>query len=188
MPEYFEVADCLVALGGDAGNTVPKRRVTAGEIAVLQVIHGNDAILEVKPLGKIERSQRTERERLKAVYGGATDGQGNSLVEKLYPGAAARVFERLNELALVDEQFAAERKGLGGSERQAAAMAAREKGVDLSVIDDSKIIPFGEGEGTRPVAATEAPADEGDDIDDIAADTTVADPAAEQPAGDGALG
>ena len=173
MPDYFEVADCLVALGGDAGNTVPKRRVTAGEIAVLQTIHGNDAILEVKPLGKIERSQRTERERLKAIYGGARDSQGNSLVEKLYPGAAARVFERINELMLVDEQFAAERRGQGGTERMAAAVEAERKGIDLSVIDESKIIPFAEGEGQRPTAAPMG--DEQEDIDDLPADTGVSD-------------
>lgn len=172
MPDFFEVADCLVALGGDHGNTVPKRRVTAGEIAVLQVIHGTDAIAEVKPLGKIERSQRVERERLKTIYGGARDNQGNSLVEKMYPGAAARVFERLDELQLVDAQFAAERIGRGGSERQAAALAASEKSVDLNV-KDKDIIPFGEGEGGRPAQDTEGE-DGGDgDLEDLAADTSM---------------
>lgn len=193
MPDFFEVADCLVAIAGDRGNTVPKRRVTAGEIAVLQVIHGNDAVLEVKPLGKIVRSQRTERERLKALYGGARDNNGNSLLEKLYPGAAARIFERLEELVLVDEQFAAERKGLGGSERQAAALEASQKGIDLSIVDESEIIPFGEGEGQRPATSAGGDygneGDGGEDLDDLPADTGFSNeqPAADQTAGADAL-
>lgn len=151
MPDFFEVADVQVALGGDINNTVPKSRVTAGEIAVLQTIHGNDAVFEVKPLGKIQRPQREERARLHAIYGGARDNNGDSLVEKLYPGVAARVFERLDELNLVDGQFAAERVGRGGSERQKAALADAEKGISLEPPTDDQIIPFAAGEGQPPV-------------------------------------
>lgn len=105
MPNSFEIAHCFVALGGDIQNTVPKSNVTAAEIAVLQVIHGNDAVRDIEPVGSIQRSQREERERLRAVYGRARDSEGRSLVEVLYPGAAARTFEKLDELQLEDVQF-----------------------------------------------------------------------------------
>lgn len=124
----FEIADCWVRLGGDALNTVPKAGVTAAEIAVLQIIHGNDAVREVRPIGTLERTQRVERERLKSIYGNAKDRDGNVLVERLYPGAAARVFETLDELILVDEQFAADRVGRGSTQAQSDAMAAADEG------------------------------------------------------------
>jgi len=140
----FEVADVLVALGGDIGNTVPKR-VTAAEIALLQVIHGNDAITEVKLIGTVARSQRAERSRLQAIYGNAKNNNGEPHIEKLYPGAAARVFEKLDELMLDDSQFAAVRIGRGGSARQRAMIAEAEAGMRLAA-DDGELIPAPEPE------------------------------------------
>lgn len=105
MPDVFEIADLHVALGGDSLNTVPRFGVTAAEIAVLQVIHGSDAVHDITPRGTIERPQRVERQRLAAVYGSARDRDGRLHVETLYPGAAARVFEKIDELELGDTQF-----------------------------------------------------------------------------------
>ncbi len=100
----MEIANVMLALGGDTGNTVPKRGVTAAEIAVLRSIHGNEAVFDIEPLGDVERSQREERGRLKAVYGRAMDGNQNSIVESLFPGAAARLFEKIEELE-IDDSF-----------------------------------------------------------------------------------
>jgi hypothetical protein len=165
----FEVADVLVALGGDIGNTVPKR-VTAAEIALLQMIHGNDAITEVKLIGTVSRAQRAERSRLQAIYGGAKNNQGEPLIEKLYPGAAARVFEALDELSLVDAQFAAVRVGRGGSARQRAMIADAEAGARLAA-DDGEMTPTPEPE--------EGDEDEGD-LPELPADD---EPAEQSPVG-----
>jgi hypothetical protein len=130
MPK-FDVADVHVKLGGDALNTVPKSGVTAAEIAVLQMIHGGDAVYDIRPTGQVERTQRVERERLKTIYGGAKDTDGNSHLERLYPGAAARVFETLDELNIVDELFATTaRAGIGRS--AAASELAASEAEDLA--------------------------------------------------------
>lgn len=103
----MQTANILVALGGDQNNTVPKSHVTAAEIAVLQAIHGADAIIDVEPVGDVEVSARDERERLEGVYGRAKDQNGNTIIGLVYPGAAARLFQNLDELNLVPEQYKA---------------------------------------------------------------------------------
>lgn len=101
----MQTANILLSLGGDHNNTVPKYGVTAAEIALLQAIHGNDAVTEVEPLGDIQVTNREELERLNGEYGGAKDNQGNRIVELVYPGRAAAVFRSLDELELIPEQF-----------------------------------------------------------------------------------
>lgn len=106
----LQTANFLLALGGDIGNTVPKFGVTAGEIAVLQAIHGADAIHDLEPAGEVERSHREEIERLRSVYGGATDGEGQRVIDQVYPGRGARVVETIDELGLAPEQFKAKER------------------------------------------------------------------------------
>ena len=157
----MEVANVMVALGGDMFNTVQKTRVTAAEIAVLQMLHGKDAIHDVQPLGRIEREQRVELARVKHIYGAARNGKGDSVVESLYPGGAARVFERLNELDLDDSQFMSARNGVGGSARQAEETAAREKAL---AITDDMIEPLVD-EVIERGAVEEQPGEEPDELE-----------------------
>lgn len=103
----MQTANILLALGGDAGNTVPKYNVTAAEIAVLAGIHGHDAITEVFPTGEISRSHREELERLSLTYGAARNSENVPIIKTIYPGAGARVFVELAELGLAPSQFAA---------------------------------------------------------------------------------
>ncbi|MGZ5987405.1 MAG: hypothetical protein ACXWLZ_00010 [Rhizomicrobium sp.] len=101
----MQIANCLVSLGGDHGNTVSKFHVTAAEIAVLRAIHGEDAVNDIEPIGDVKRSNREERARIGAIYGQAKTPDGKaSIVESMFPGVAARVFETIAELEL-DESF-----------------------------------------------------------------------------------
>lgn len=106
----MQTANIMLAIGGDRGNTVPKYAVSVAEIALLRAIHGADAVFDVEPLeapamdeGKAV-SNRAELNRLRHVYD-AKDADGNRVVDQVYPGAAARVFETLDELELADEYF-----------------------------------------------------------------------------------
>jgi hypothetical protein len=100
----MQTANIMVALAGDRGNTVPRYGVTAAEIAVLRAIHGEDAVHDVDPIdGGVRRSNRDELRRLKETY--MAGGKTHPAVEALYPGAAARVFENIEELELPDEAF-----------------------------------------------------------------------------------
>lgn len=62
--------DCKVRLSGSLYNEVPKFDVTAPEIYILRVMHGDDAVVEVVETGKNKVSQSEERERLMDIYGG----------------------------------------------------------------------------------------------------------------------
>lgn len=108
MPK-IEVANILLALGGDNGNTVPKYSVTVAEVAVLRVIHGNEAVTDVQPTGFVETTHRAEIGRLMERYGRSVDGRFEAkAVTLLFPGAAARVFERFEELEMPEEFYKAE--------------------------------------------------------------------------------
>ena len=140
MADIFETAHCEVALGGDINNTVVKYDMTAGEIAVLQIIHGKDAVTSIEPSGTVRRSNRVEKARLTAIYGRAADRNGNSLLEKLYPGAAARIFQRLDELELSGSQFKPGLAPEGIDEADAAEQKAINEGsllADGSVDEDA---------------------------------------------------
>lgn len=107
----MQTANILLAIGGDKGNTVPKYRVSAAEIALLRAIHGDEAVFDVEPLdlpavdeeGEV-LTNRDELQRLKRAYQAAKI-DGKLVAEMLYPGAAARVFETLGELGLPEEYF-----------------------------------------------------------------------------------
>lgn len=109
----METANILLSLGGDSGNQVPKFGVTAAEIAVLRLIHGEGAVTDIEPGETLEDvSDREERERLALKYAQAKiegpGGQKTSVVDSIYPGAAAHVFRQLDELDIPEEFFKAE--------------------------------------------------------------------------------
>ncbi len=107
----MQTAHILLAIGGDAGNTVPKRNVRASEIAVLRAIHGDQSVTEIEPAEDDASftTHKAEIARLTAIYGKeGPNGKDISVVADLYPGAAARVFEDLAELEIPDDFYKAE--------------------------------------------------------------------------------
>lgn len=104
----MQLANIMVAIAGDTGNTVSKYEVTASEIAILRVIHGEDAVTDIEIVGSDKmRSNRVERERLAQIYGGTKDENNNSIFATLFPGAAARMFVEVAELELPEQFFKA---------------------------------------------------------------------------------
>jgi len=109
----MQIANVMVALGGDTGTTVPKYGITVSEIEVLRAIHGNAAVQEIEPLGDIERSDREEISRLREIYGRATmDGPNGKIgiVSHLFPGAAAPAFKSFDQLEIDQSFFKAEKR------------------------------------------------------------------------------
>lgn len=176
----MEKGNALVALGGDSGNTVPKYDVTPAEIAVLRVIHGDDAVFDIEKTGTIDRTNRQELARLTEVYG-QRQPNGNSAapaVSALFPGAAARVFESFDELELDESLFKPIRRDTAKAEakstqepaqdgrdamsvKQLEALAA-ERGVDLTgKRKKAEII-----EAIEAAASQEPPQGGNDDEDD----------------------
>ncbi len=100
----MQTAKVIVNLGGDKGNQVPKI-ATAAEIAVLRAIHGDESVQDIEPFEDVQRSNREELDRLRAIYGRATDGENHPHINRLFPGAGARVFQTLDELDLPESFF-----------------------------------------------------------------------------------
>jgi hypothetical protein len=138
----MDIVNCEIALGGDKRNTVPKKNVTAAEVAVLRRVHGEDAVFNIEPVGQMNMSNRGELIRLRETYRGM-DEDNTPLIESVYPGAAARVFETLEELDLPEDLF----KPLA---RATAPVAPAKKG---------------KGKKAAPVAE-----DDGDDLPELPAD------------------
>lgn len=170
--DIFETAHCLVALGGDLNNTVPRYNVPAGELAVLQIIHGKDALIEIEPAGVVKRSNRVEKARLQQIYGRASDGNGNSLLEKLYPGAAARIFQRLDELDLASVQFKPGLAPPGIDEKTERDLKAFREGALLAdgTVDEDAM------NGLDELAGDDEPMDEKPDDGDDAVEAAPAAP------------
>lgn len=106
----MQTATVLLALGGDTGNTVSKYGVTPAEAAVLQMIHGSDAVFDIAPGEDVTRTNREELARLRFTYGKPEGSNERSAVDVLFPGAAARVFESFDELDLDESFYKAEKR------------------------------------------------------------------------------
>jgi hypothetical protein len=64
----MQLLNVLVALTGDRNNMVPKHGITPAELLLLQQLHGADAVLQIEPVGDVERTPLAEIERLKTLY------------------------------------------------------------------------------------------------------------------------
>lgn len=124
----MDICNAFLALGGDRRNTVPKFDITAAEIAVLQAIHGDEAVTEIEVVGDVNRSNRDELSRLRQTYGRARpEGSEVSHVDVLFPGAAARVFDTVEELELSEIFFKAETRKVPGASAGGKASSKKEK-------------------------------------------------------------
>lgn len=126
----MQTANVFVAIGGDKRNTVPKYGVTAAEVAVLRLIHGDDAVFDIEITGEVQRTHRQEIGRLTEAYG-RQEGERRSspAVAELFPGAAARVFETFDELEIPEELYIA-------TGRKTAAPAKTKKAETAPADDD----------------------------------------------------
>ena len=131
----MQTANVLVALGGDREHTVPKNVVTPSEIALLRAIHGDDAVFDIEPLGaEYDRNvtSRAERERLFSRYKRHIQGKEQCPeLDALFPGAAARLFETIDELEL-DESFF---KAVGRMQTQVIEAAPVKKSKKAAVVE-----------------------------------------------------
>lgn len=102
----MQICNVIVRLNGSMLHTVPKTGVTPAEILVLQRIHGNDAVVEVRPV-KFEknRSHLKEYDRLASIYDNAASAsapgeEGGSIMGLLFPGAMKKLPRTLKEIGM----------------------------------------------------------------------------------------
>lgn len=110
----METANIMLNIGGEGSAVIAKYGVTPAEVAVLRVLHGDDAVSDIDVLiGEAvnenggARTHRQEIARLNEVYSRPQPegGKRAPAVDMLFPGAAARVFEAFEELELPAELF-----------------------------------------------------------------------------------
>lgn len=78
----METASCIVRLGGDVRNEVPRRGVTPADLVLLRHIHGGpETVYAVKKDGKREATPAREKRRLIAAY-----PRHEAAIEMLFPG------------------------------------------------------------------------------------------------------
>lgn len=64
----MKLYDCKVRLGGSVMNEVRKAGITAAEVVVLRLLHGDDAVADIVEVGDVKREGKVERERLYRAY------------------------------------------------------------------------------------------------------------------------
>jgi len=102
----FEKCSCTVAIGGDIRSVVPKTMVTPAEIMLLQSIHGDDAVTNIRVNGELDATMDQERNRLGEFYGdGKVVGLFNQFGDLPNTLEAARV-----PAELLDPTFKPEKK------------------------------------------------------------------------------
>ncbi|WP_137389149.1 hypothetical protein [Rhodoligotrophos defluvii] len=71
----MQTYSCKVRLHNDLYNEVRKYSISAAEVMVLKYIHGGeDSVVDIVPDGKIDRTDREERDHLRQTYSFAPEG------------------------------------------------------------------------------------------------------------------
>lgn len=125
-----------VRINGSLNNEVRKTGLTAAEIAILQRIHGKDAVIDVVEVGSVrKRTDRSERNRLAGLYpiGPSADGKA-----------------RLEGETFIDSVL-----GVGNELAKAYAAPVEPKAEDILPEDEEEIVLL-EPEG-EPIVRTKVP-------------------------------
>ena len=125
---------CSVRLAGSMQHVTTNKRVTVPEIAVLRRVHGEDAVIDVRPAGETTRTDAEERERLRKTYDNATP-DSEPLVDRLF-GALGKLPTSLAQVG-IDPKTQAEALRRQAEQLSAAAEALNdEPEVDSLFGDD----------------------------------------------------
>jgi hypothetical protein len=83
---------CSVFLSGDQYHKVFKSDVTVAEIAMLRAIHGEDAVVDIRPTAMGKEKHAEELDRLRAIYGSSNvTKEGKRLLDEVFPGRAPQL-------------------------------------------------------------------------------------------------
>lgn len=93
----MQICNCTVAIGGEVGMTVAKERVTVPELAILRVIHGEDAVRNIEVIADESMDSSEERSRLNALY-----RSPENIVRDTF-GAAGALPKTLEDAGISDE-------------------------------------------------------------------------------------
>lgn len=93
----MQLSNITVAIGGEAGMTVHKERVTVPEIMILRAVHGEDAVRNIEVIEDADVDSADERTRLGSIYK-APEGVVREVL-----GAHGSMPQTLDEAGISDE-------------------------------------------------------------------------------------
>lgn len=134
----MQIANILLAIAGERGNTVPKYDVTPAEVAVLRLLHGEDAVTDIEITGEKKTTHKAERERLNEIFARKNE-QGHFFapaVSQLFPGAAASLFDTFDELDIPEDFYKA--KGRMTPKPAKKTEKAKAEAPAPAVVDDDE--------------------------------------------------
>lgn len=94
---------CQVAIAGDIRNKAHKPRVSVGEIKLMQYIHGENTVTDIRPVDNPRVSHVDERERLNMTY-----PKYQRLIDNIYRDNGGKFPTDIRDLRLSSECFANE--------------------------------------------------------------------------------
>ena len=97
----MQIANCEIILN-EFGSRVPKNNVTPAEVQMLIHMHGTNAgkfpIYGLKIVGEVKRTSTEEKQRLKGLYKPFSEDAKALTVERMWPGAVAKLPDKFNEV------------------------------------------------------------------------------------------
>lgn len=135
----MQLANALVALGGDRRNTVPKTGITPAEAAVLDAIHGPDSVHEIEVLEEgADVSVPELMEDLVSRYQGK-DEDGRPIVLQVFPGRRPDLPETFGDLGYDPSRYVATGRATPEKKKAAAkprAAAKKDTTPDFTADED----------------------------------------------------
>lgn len=132
----MQFARCKVRLSGDMGTVIEKAPVSPAEVALLKVIHGDDAVFDVQLTGNgnDKTPHAEELARLRAEYTAVDDG-GNLIIDKIFPGLGARLPVDFADIGIA-VGYAAEAKAAAAASKPKVGKGKKKAEVETEVETD----------------------------------------------------
>lgn len=118
----MQICNCTVAIGGEAGMTVIKERVSVPELLVLRELHGDDAVRNITVIGESDADSNEERARLRTLYP-KLDSDGKTLVIEAVLGKHGPLPKTLGDTDIHEDQILNGGKKAGGKAKASAAQS-----------------------------------------------------------------
>jgi hypothetical protein len=140
----MQYVSCKVLLGGDRNFAIPKPLVSVAEVIVLRALHGgDDAVVDIVPIGQRSVRLRDELVRLIGVYGQRPEAR--EVVERVFANAHIRGITTLGDLTpdqVEDAPDPLEAETLTADDLVAAGALVGEIGQDTQAADMGEAEPF----------------------------------------------
>lgn len=95
----MQLCDITILLNGDRNFAIQKQDVPVAEIVLLRLLHGEEAVQDIRPTRTDTRTLRSERERLLRVYGAHKADIVNT-IDSMFRDTAVQGLTRMRDLAL----------------------------------------------------------------------------------------